>query len=416
MTLEVSVDILEPDATTLVETVDAAHIVDGAVSDMVSGDSLGQLSVGLESPQRDALAVEGRVLRWNDGGTPRFWSLIGANDQVSLSESKSKVPEQITVRGRGLVGQWEDARVQQWPGMERAKYYTRHFNYASPGKCERINGTAYSHGLVLDYDENGQPNQPDRPPPSTWRAPTAHRLGSAAFNLDEPDGVHLFRTQITTGSAPILRQHATSDDRILGWVGGVPVLKGPDAPQVTWLDTWPSATEVNPDTTYDIVYRSTNEFTELGGSATWMGAAGWLLPSPSAGLSPDTLAYVSQASGWNALRVLLDPTPGWTPPEMLTVLLAEWQAGNQLTGWQVIDMGVGWDEIQERTFETRKTTGLAVLQGLEADGLAEFNVTVTGGVKRLEVYRPGTLGNYDTAAPGVSLIDRLVTVQHRWAP
>ena len=417
----ITLDVLEPDATTLVAAVEMANVVDGSVEDMVAGDSLGELAVGLESPNRPDLLVRGRVLRWNGTGGKPFHSIVEANDQVSIAETGSKVPRQITVRGRGLVAQWEAARVGQWPDMAHVPYYTRHFNYASPGKCEEIDGTAYDHGAVLDIDSNGQPNQPDRPPPTSWRAPTARRIGSAAFNLDEPDGISLFRTSLTTGEeARFLRQHGTADDRILGWVGGVPVLKGPDAPQVTWLETWPSATAVNPDTTYDIVYATSNEFTALGGSATWLGADGWLLDNQGAGLTADTLAYVTQTSGWYALRPLLDPTPGWTPPEILEVLRTEAAAKNQLTGWQVIDMaptvGVEWTAIQERTYETRKTTGLDVIRGFETDGLAEFDTEVVSGVKRLLVFPPDTMGNYYTAAPGVSIpAGRLVSASYRWA-
>ena len=198
------------------------------------------------------------------------------------------------------------------------------------------------------------------------------------------------------------------------------MLKGPDAPQVTWLETWPSATAVNPDTTYDIVYATSNEFTALGGSATWLGAAGWLLDNQGAGLTADTLAYVTQTSGWYALRPLLDPTPGWTPPEILAVLRTEAAAKNQLTGWQVIDMaptvGVEWTAIQERTYETRKTTGLDVIRGFETDGLAEFSTEVVSGVKRLLVFPPGTMGNHHTGATGPTPdAHELVSASYRWA-
>ncbi len=421
MTTEITVDILEADASTVVASVDLDHVIDGSVDDMVVGDSIGELVVGLESPNRPHLATRGRVLRWNGTGSTQFHSIIEANDQVSVAESGSSVPKQIRVRGRSLITQWESMRVRQWPGMEGANYHTRHFNYASPGKCAAINGTAHDHGKVLDIDANGQPNQPERPPPTSWRAPTARRLGSAAFNLDEPDGVSLFRTSITTGSAArFLRQHATADDRVLGWVGGVPVLKGPEAPRVTWLETWPAATPIESSTTYDVVFATSNEFTELGGSATWLGAAGWLLDNESAGLTSSTLAYVSQTSGWYALRPLLGPTPGWSPPEILEVLRSEAASRNQLTGWQVIDMGptvgVSWTPIQERTFETSKTTGLDVVGGFESDGLAEFDTEVVSGVKRLLVFPPDTMGNYYTAAPGVSIpAGRLVSASYRWA-
>ena len=154
----ITLDVLEPDATTLVAAVEMANVVDGSVEDMVAGDSLGELAVGLESPNRPDLLVRGRVLRWNGTGYQPFHSIVEANDQVSIAETGSKVPRQITVRGRGLVAQWEAARVGQWPDMAHVPYYTRHFNYASPGKCEEIDGTAYDHGAVLDIDSNGQPN------------------------------------------------------------------------------------------------------------------------------------------------------------------------------------------------------------------------------------------------------------------
>ena len=66
--IRVSVDILNADAATPVATVDA--IADATVQDMISGDSTGELSVGLESAVKDHLNAWGRVLRWNLDGEP----------------------------------------------------------------------------------------------------------------------------------------------------------------------------------------------------------------------------------------------------------------------------------------------------------------------------------------------------------
>ena len=420
MAVEVTVDILEADAATLVASVDPANVVDGSVQDMLTGDSLGELAVGLESPQRADLEVEGRVLRWNGTGDEPFHSLVERNGQVSLTESLSKVPRQVTVRGRGLIAQWEAATVGQWPGMQAVPYYTRHFNCASPGKASEINGTCYDHGPVLDYDSNGQPNQPDRPPPTTWREPTARRIGAQAFNLDVPDGRWLFRSTITTGTTDlILRGHSTADDRFVKWVGGVPVKKGATKPDVTWLDTWPHRQVLQPSFTYDVVIAVDNEFTALGGSACWLGDANWLLQYDGSELDPAKMVRHSDATNWDALDIGTGPAPGWTVPEMLGVLLDEWQP-EYLTGWVIVDMagtvGVDWEELQETNFETRKTTGLAVLQQFEADGQAEFDARVVDGVKELRCYPPGTMGDFHTSpvSPPEPSARELTALSHQW--
>lgn len=397
------VTVLDENATTEITDIDPRSIVDGEVQDMLSGDSLGRLVVGLECPQREAFAVKGLVLRWEIPGERPFHSIIEANDQTTLTESHSRVPRQISVSGRGLIAQWAQARVQQWPGMEQVPYYTRHFNYASPGKAAEIDGSVYDHGLVLDYDADGQPNQPDRPPPTTWREPTAHRIWTRAFTLDMPGGTSLMRTTVTPTDNVILRQHGTADDRLLVWVGGVPVLTGPAAPAWTWGEVWPSLTELQTGITYDVVARCENEYTVPGGSAAWLALAGWLLPDQSSPLDNPLLAYHSDLTGWNGLELLDDPTPGWIVPDILDVLLAEWQDANQLTGWTVIDMaatvGVDWEPMEETTFEVDKQTGLDVL-GQLADGQAEFDVEVVDGDKRLLCYPPGTMGDYHTGATG----------------
>ncbi len=413
----ISIDILEPDATTLVAELDLAHIVDGSVQDLIEvQDSIAEVQIGLESPNRSHLLVEGRVLRWTIEGE-EYHSLVDTNDQVSEVESHSKVSRQITVRGRDLAGQWGDVRVGQWPGMDHpeVRYYTRHFNAASPGKASAINDTAYEHALVLDYDEYGQPANPAQTPPVTWRDPTAHRIWSATYSGDQAVGVNLFRTTVTPTGAQVLRQHATADDRVVGWVGGVPVLRAPEYPAVIWHDTYPASTLLQDGVTYDVVYVCANEESAPGLSIAWLGAAGWLLDSPADALTPDNLAFHSDDT-FGALDCTATPTPGWTPPEICSELLGEWQDLDQMAGWVVVDMaatvGVDWEEARETNFETRKTTGLDVLAQLPA----EFATEVVAGVKRLLCFPPGTMGNYHTtpvSPPEVGAAD-LASLSFRW--
>lgn len=412
MTVRIAVDILEADADTGVATVDV--IADAEVQDMISGDSLGRLAVGIESAVKDALNDRTRVLRWNLDGGPVFHSLVETNDHVDLTESHSRVPRQVTVSGRGLEAQFEDVRVQQWPGMEQVdEYDVRHFNYASPGKCEEINGSVYDHGPVLDYDSNGQANQPDRPPPTTWRDTEAKRIWTRAFTLDMPGGTSLMRTTITPGDDVVLRQHGTADDRLLVWVGGVPVLTGPDAPAWVWGDVWPSLTLLQAGVTYDIVVRCENEYTVPGGSAAWLALSGWLLPDQASPLDPSLLAFHTETTGWYGLELLDDPTPGWTDPEIVSVFLAEWQAANQLTGWVVVDMAAEvdaeWTPSQEKTFTVDKQTGLDVLRSLDA----EIAVEVVDGAKRLLMFPPGTRGDYVTGATG-PMSSKVMARSYRW--
>ena len=137
------------------------------LDDPVKGEGNGQLVVGLESANRAQLEVEGRVLRWNGVGEEPFHTLIENNGQVSKAETTSQVPRQITVSGRGIIAQWAAVRVSQWPGMRHSevKYFTRHFNYASPGKSSDINGIACRELVAiwrLFADEGGDQ------PPGPW--------------------------------------------------------------------------------------------------------------------------------------------------------------------------------------------------------------------------------------------------------
>lgn len=398
----ITVDILEPDADTVVAAVEMETLVDGSIDDPVRGEGNGQLVVGLESANRAQLLVEGRVLRWNGVGDVPFHTLIENNGQVSKAETTSQVPRQITVSGRGIIAQWAAVRVSQWPGMRHreVRYYTRHFNYAPPGKSADIDGTAYEHGLVLDFDAYGQPNNPAQPPPQAWRDPTAQRIWSAAYSGDQEQGTSLFKVTITVDADKVFRQHLTADDRALPWIGGVPVGRLPDFPTVVWHDTYPTTTLlVESAGTYDIVVRCENEFSVPGLSIAWLGQAGWLLDSPSTPLTAGQLIVHSDDS-WNALDCTDTPTPGWTVPEILTVLLAEFQDDGGLTGWTIIDMGptvsVEWDQLLETNFETKKTTGLDVINQF-ANGQAEFDVIVEGGVKKLRCFPPGTMGTYHTS-------------------
>lgn len=160
MTVRVTVDILNADAATEVATVDA--IADATVQDMISGDSTGELSVGLESAVKDDLNAWGRVLRWNLDGEPVFHSIIEGNVETALTESHSHVPRQVTVSGRGLEAQFEAARVQQWPGMEQVDYQVRHFNYvAGEMRGDQRVGVRPRAGPRL---RRGRPAEPAGPP------------------------------------------------------------------------------------------------------------------------------------------------------------------------------------------------------------------------------------------------------------
>lgn len=413
----ITVDILEPDAATLVAELDMDTVVDGSVQDMLEGDSFGQVAVGLESPNRAEL-TRGRVLRWNGTGDEPFHSIVEANSHVSVADSKSKVPRQITVRGRGIIAQWDDARVGQWPGMDHVevRYYTRHFNYASPGRAAIIDDTAYEHSLVLDYDSYGQPSNPAQVPPVTWRDPTAMRIWTAAYSGDQRVGTSLFRTRITTTGVQVLRQHVTADDRVLPWVGGVPVLRPPESPEVIWHDTYAASTLLQDDTTYDLVYCCENETSVAGLSIAWLAAAGWLLDGPADALTTDNLAFHSDASSFWALECIDIPTPGWTVPEILDTLLSEWQPSS-LTGWEVVDMApvvdVEWERMRETNFETRRTTGLGVINQLASK--AEFATRVVDGTKQVLCFPPGTRGNFHTSpdAPTVGA-DDLASLAFQW--
>lgn len=99
----ITVDILEPDADTVVAAVEMETLVDGSIDDPVRGEGNGQLVVGLESANRAQLVVEGRVLRWNGVGDVPFHTLIENNGQVSKAETTSQVSRQITVSGRGII-------------------------------------------------------------------------------------------------------------------------------------------------------------------------------------------------------------------------------------------------------------------------------------------------------------------------
>ena len=403
MSPQITVDILEADADTPVASIVPDYVVDGSVEDPIGDTGIGELSLGLDSPNR-ADIVKGRVLRWNGTGDEPFHSIIEAAPQVSLTESHSRVPRQVTIRGRGLLGQWDDARVQQWPGMrhDEIKYYTRHFNYASPNKCAAIDSTVYEASPVMHYDSNGQPVRSYSAylPPPTWRDPGAKRICLSNPPGIQPVGRYLFRKTVTIAGG-VIRHHAVADDRFLAWLGGVPILKCPDAPHIGIEETYATATWIpSPGALYDFVVSTENRFeTEdgiVGGDISWLGYAAWQLPTTTSPLSASDLLIRSDNT-WKGMDCHDTPTPGWTVPEILQQLLGEWQDLNQLTGWEIVDMDPGnWPEMLETNFETQKTTGVGVLSQL-ADGEADFATRVQGGAKQLLCYPFGTMGTYDTA-------------------
>jgi hypothetical protein len=413
VTPQVTVDILEADAVTLVSALDMTSVVDGTVEDPLQGDGLGQIVVGLESANRAQLEVKGRVLGWNVDGAARFYSVVEANEQVTLPPGHDPAGPRITVKGRGLHSQWEAPRVQQWPGMQQVPYYTRHVNYASPGKAASIDGAVSDHAPVLWFDAFGQPVNPQQPPPASWRDPGARRIWSAPYSGSQRTGVSLFRKRITTGTSHLVfRWHGTGDDRVLGWCGGVPILKCPDYPTVIWGNTYASTTLLQATSTYDLVARAENEPSTPPFSVAWLGMAGWLLISDGDGIDSTTLACHTDTS-WTCLECIDIPTPGWIVPEILATFLAEWQTENFLTGWQVVDMTPSaWSPILEKNWPTKTTSGLAVLNSF--DGQGEFAVAVQGGVKKLLCFAPGMMGDFANATPPEFTNVEILDLTHEW--
>jgi hypothetical protein len=404
VTAQITVKLLEADAVTEVdaEPLDVQTVESVSFEDPIGPDGSFQMVVGLENSLRQELRTEGRVLEWSDDGTPVYWSVIapGSQEVTRARENRSLVAKTITVKGPSLLGQWADARVPQWTAMRHWPYYTRHFNYASPGKNLLIDGPVYEHAPVMDYDDYGAATRPTQPPPQSWRETTAQRIWTTEFSTDQPTGPVLLKSTISTAAATIWRSHQTMDDRGIGWLAGVPFFKPQEFPSVLWHDTWPETVLLNQYTAYDLVYRVENEFSVPGASVAWLGHASWLLESPETAITSARLAEVS-GSWWYGLDCTSTPVPGWIVPDVLEQLLFEWQLMGYLTGWTVVDMTPGvWEEHAEISFEVNRQTGLGVLQQLST-GQAEFSFDVTGGQKRLLCYAPGLLGNYhlDDTAP-----------------
>lgn len=387
------------------DPIDVSTVASVEFEDPIGPDGTFGMVLGLETPLRQELRQEGRVLEWRDGDTPIYWSVIAPQSEEVLRarENKSQVARTITVKGPSLLGQWADARVPQWPGMRHWPYYTRHFNYASPGANLQIDQPVYEHAPVMDYDEFGAATRPSQPPPATWREPTAQRIWTSPFSGDQPVGPSLFKTIITTDAAQIFRAHQTMDDRGPGWIGGVPFFKPGEYPSVMWHDTWPETVLLLQHTAYDLVYRVDNEFSVSGSSIAWLGHASWMLPDPTTPISDARLCTVS-SDYWTGLDCSSTPLPGWTAPDVLAQLLAEWQLDGYLAGWVIVDMTEGeWESHPEITFEVDRQNGQDVLRQLTTDGMAEFGFDVHEGDKRLLCYAPGLMGNYhlDASAPRI---------------
>jgi hypothetical protein len=409
VTAQITVKLYEADAVTPVDAdpVDVNTVVSVEFEDPIGPDGSFELVAGRECHLRNDLRVDGRVLEWSDDGTPVYWSVIapGSEEVLKAKENRSKIPQTITVKGPSLLGQWADARVVQWTAMRHWPYYTRHYNYASPGKNLLIDQPVYEHAPVMDYDEWGQATRPAQPPPNSWRETTAQRIWTAPFSGDQPTGPSLLKTSIASNASTIWRSHQTMDDRGIGWLAGVPFFKPQEYPAVMWHDTWPETVLLEQFTAYELVYRVQNEASVSGASIAWLGHASWLLPTPTAAITNARLACVSDST-WTGLDCSSTPIPGWTVPDVLDQFLFEQQLLGYLTGWVVADMTPGdWEEHEEITFEVGRDTGLTMLQSFQTNNMAEFTFDVFEGQKRVLCYAPGKLGNYHLDASAPKLAD-----------
>lgn len=279
-----------------------------------------------------ALIPYGSVLRFRLDGGAVFASLVETKERATVA-SGEEADQETKVAGRGTLAVFEEAVVEPILGTDRPVFSdVRFWNFASPD----VSVAGWQQAVGNPVSDFG--------PPEGWTDDAAEwiwdRYGAAYNPVNGPPlGDVYFRRVFTVATRVVAEAWAAADDEYEVWLDGLPILSDG---LVVGYQGQSRSVQVELDAgTHWLAARASNIFPNRSGFRFTL----FELGSDPLGV-PVGVIIRSDAS-WIQTGYPPQP-PGFTPGEILRVLLEEAQARGALTGVTLFftdntdSLGVPW--------------------------------------------------------------------------
>jgi hypothetical protein len=384
-------------------------------------DPLNEAGAGsfiLSNGDADLAACDfGNIIVFSHGNIPRWSMFVRRHDRVSRAQGEEH-DQVTTVSGLGLASVLEEAVVEPEGGVEHLPFAdVRYFNFASP----YLDDSAWTTPVAVAEPPFPPPGLARIPLTGGWPDSTAVGIwtraqASAALGYQHPIGTGYFRNRagtLTVTETTEVAIFALFDDYGELWVDGLLVLdyKQPGRVRATWpaWETQQVNITLSPgdhliaikDTTPPFDLYSGGDLTTNNYNIGEVVVAVYRVTIVPGAVEPtlDTLLLHSNTTDWVCLDYPANP-PGFTPGEVMNILLDEAQARGAL-----IDVTRTWTDALDSA---------GVAWPLTAD------ITVRVGLSYYAVCRQLTEGylDFDFAAAALQMslwvqrgIDRSATAQ-----
>lgn len=283
-------------------------------------DPLNDTGTGKLNLQNDDTALASipysAVLRFLDGGQPRFASLVERKERVSKTQEE-EVECVTTISGRGTLAVFEEGIVEPPLGADRTIFAdTVHYNFALPA----YDDSGWSAAVV---NPNADYGEPDAWPDSTalW---IADRVGSTFDPTNGPPLGDMYgRKSFTVAGRTVAELWGAADDAYEVWLDGQHQFD--EAFDVGYLgQSRLQMVELDAGTHY-LAVRFRNMFPNRSGLRMSL-----LKVDPQTGATTGTILAKTDTS-WKCLGYPAT-APGFTPGEVIRLLVEAAQDRGALTG------------------------------------------------------------------------------------
>ena len=300
------------------------HRWDVGALDEIRGPGSGAFTLWRNDPK---LLASPNLLDWRNLVRVRLnHETVGAfliqNKRSEIVSRDEKSGEVWSISGEGLRTWFRDAVVLPYRGLKPKSYGSRVFSFAS----ER--GAWYKEDdwtePVKLQQHNLDPNtDPWGTAPAEWPdAPDAWWVWGVANDRENPalEGFNYFRYEFEIDDAVGDAQYAVfaaGDNHLRGFIDGQEILSAEE--NDSWTRTWRADFELSPGP-HVLAFRVLN----VGETPAALIAAFFRAGDASAETAAELLT-VTGDPGW-VVNAYPDPSPGWTPGEIVLTLLAEAEA------------------------------------------------------------------------------------------
>lgn len=343
------VRVMDRDAPLVERALLEARAVGAGFQDVLSAPGTGRVVV--QNDDAELVAVRyGDLLRFEIDGLARFLAIAERRRRVAVSRDE-EVGEETELSGRGVLARWSRAVV--YPELDPGAFPfadSRVFNFASPALDD--SGWSTSTGTTIELYNRNPVGWPDPDALFLWDRPND--------DAGTPVGDVYLRHVFTVAALVVADVWVDADDEYDLWLDGQPLLSDRFSP-----DTGGNAdrARVTLSAGEHLLAVKGRNLNELKG-----GVIVTVLELDAAGTPTGTITNTSDPSSWKVLGYP-PAAPGFTPGEVVRVLLEEAQARGALTGTtlgfsdETDSAGVPWPVAADLAFPVGATY-LAVLEQL----------------------------------------------------